>query len=147
MSSSATSKPDERQVFSIIAVLTFVILCACAIWIIRWYDAFDMRKLGAFDLALLGLGCLRLIHLITYDKILEPLRERIEHGRGLTRLLSDFVSCIWCTGMWSAVATVTLYFLGVWGRFTVLVLAVAGLGALLQVVSRAVAGCAIEPEK
>jgi hypothetical protein len=105
------------------------------------------HSIRAYDLALLGLACLRLIHLITYDKILEPLRERLEEGQGLTRLLSDFVSCIWCAGMWSAVITVTLYFLGTWGRFAVLVLAVAGLGALLQVISRAVAGCAIESYK
>jgi hypothetical protein len=146
MSAKTSAKPDDRQVFGIVAMIAFAVLCAIAVWLIRRYGAFE-EELGAFDLALLGLGCLRLIHLITYDKILEPLRERLERGRGLTRLLSDFVSCIWCTGMWSAVITVTLYFLGTWGRFAVLVLAVAGLGALLQVISRAVAGCAVEPQK
>jgi hypothetical protein len=41
--------------------------------------------------------------------------------------------------MWSALLVVTLYFLGTWGRFIVLVLAVAALGTLLQVVSKAIA--------
>lgn len=143
---TAARKIDERQVFGVVAMLAFAVLCAGAVGLIRWYDAFDLEKLGGYDLALLGLACLRLIHLITYDKILEPLREHLERGQGLTHLLADFVSCIWCTGMWSAVVTATLYFLGTWGRFAVLVLAIAGLGALLQVISRAVAGCAIEPK-
>lgn len=140
-------KPDERPVFGLIAISAFALLCACSVGVIRWYGTFEIEKMGPFDLALLGLACLRLIHLITYDKILEPLRESLEDGEGLTRLLSDFVSCIWCTGMWSAVITVTLYFLGTWGRLAALVLAVAGLGALLQVISRAIAGCAVEPKK
>lgn len=144
--SPKVSKRDDRKVFGLVAMLAFAGLCAGAVSIIRWNDAFDLRALGAYDLAMLGLSCLRLIHLITYDKILDPLRERLENGRGLSSLLADFVSCIWCTGMWSAVIAVTLYFLGTWGRFAVLVLAVAGLGALLQVISRAVASCAVEPQ-
>lgn len=140
-------KPDERKIFGVVATLTFALFCALAVLLIHWYGGFEPERLGAYDLAVLGLGCLRLIHLITYDKLLEPLRERLERGRGLTGLLSDFVSCIWCTGMWSALITTTLYFLGPWGRLSVIVLAVAGLGALLQVISRAVAGCTIEPQK
>lgn len=144
---SPRKKPDERQVFGAIATLAFALSCVGAVIIIQHYGTLETTNWTALDLALLGLACLRLIHLITYDKILQPLRERLEQSGGLTHLLSDFVSCIWCTGMWSAVATVTLYLLGMWGRLAVVILAVAGLGAILQVISRAVAGCAVEPEK
>src|ERR1700709_2047955 len=113
---SITSLSDPRPLFGIVAMLAFAILCACAVLIISRYGTVTVEELAALGFALLGFGCLRLVHLITYDKILEPLRERLERGRGLTRLLSDFVSCIWCTGMWSAVITVTIYFLGTWGR-------------------------------
>jgi hypothetical protein len=118
--------------------------------LIRYYDRFDLASLGFYDLTLLGLACLRLIHLVTYDKILEPLREPLQgdaNRRGIMSLLSDFVACIWCTGVWSALIVITAYFLGPWGRFAVLLLAVAGLGSFLQVISRAVAGCAVEPQK
>jgi hypothetical protein len=138
---------DKRPVFGVVAVLAFIFLCTGAAALIRQYSVVKVDELGTYDLAILGLACLRLIHLITYDQIVDPLRERLESGRGLTRLLSDFLSCIWCTGMWSAVVVTTFYLLGSWGRLTVLVLAVAGLGALLQVISRAVAACAIEPPK
>jgi uncharacterized protein DUF1360 len=138
---------DKRKVFGVVAMFSFAGLCACAGFIINWYGEFEIEKIGAYELVLLGLACLRLIHLITYDKILEPMREYLAYGEGLTRLLSDFISCVWCTGMWSAVIVTTIHFLGRWGRLAVLMLAVAGLGALLQVVSRAVAGCAVEPQK
>lgn len=141
------AKADKRDVFGIVATAAFVVLCGFAVLLIDRYGTTGLNELGAFDLSLLGLACLRLIHLITYDKILEPQRERLERGSGLTRLASDFVSCIWCTGMWSAVIVSTIYLIGSWGKLAVLFLAVAGLGALLQVISRAVAGCAIEPQK
>ena len=95
-------EPDERKVFGLLAVLAFAVVTALAILAIRRFDAFRPGELGGYDLAVLGLGCLRLIHLITYDKLLEPLREPLEGRRGFKGLLSDFVSCIWCTGMWSA---------------------------------------------
>lgn len=142
-----SKEPDERKVFGVMALIAFALASAFAVLIIRWFDVFRTDHIGGTDLAVLGLACLRLIHLITYDKLLEPVREPLEGKRGLKGLLHDFVSCIWCTGMWSALITTTLYFLGAWGRLAVIVLAVAGLGALLQVVSRAVAGCTIEPQR
>lgn len=141
------SKTDKREVFGVVAISAFALLCACAVLLLSLYGNIAFKDLRTIDLALLGLGCLRLIHLITYDKILEPLRERLDRSSGLTRLLSDFVSCIWCTGMWSSVIVTTTYMLGKWGQFAVMILAVAGLGALLQVISRAVAGCAVDPKK
>jgi hypothetical protein len=41
--------------------------------------------------------------------------------------------------MWSGLIVVTVYYLGVWGRYAAIVLAVAGLGSLLQLLSKALA--------
>jgi hypothetical protein len=41
--------------------------------------------------------------------------------------------------MWSGLIVATAYLLGTWGRFAAIVLAVAGLGSLLQVASKALA--------
>ena len=41
--------------------------------------------------------------------------------------------------MWSGLMLVTIYVLGSRGRFAVFVLAVAGLGPLLQIISKAIA--------
>lgn len=143
----ADLQSDPRPAFGVTAGLIFLFACVSAVLLIRRHGSGNIEDLGMLDFAVLGFACLRLIHLVTYDKILDPLRERLERGRGFTRLLADFVSCLWCTGMWSAVFVVTIHLLGTWGRLAVWVLAVAGLGALLQVISRVIAGCAVEPQK
>jgi hypothetical protein len=141
------SAADLRPVFAATATLIFVFVCLCAALLVGLPGSMSVKDLRPLDFVLLGFACLRLIHLVTYDKILEPLRERLENGRGFTRLTSDFVSCLWCTGIWSAVLVVTIHLLGSWGQLAVWVLAVAGLGSMLQVISRVIAGCAIEPRK
>ena len=52
------------------------------------------------------------------------------------RVVCELMQCLWCAGLWSALIVVTVYLLGFWGRLAIVILAVAGLGSLLQVVSR-----------
>ena len=139
---------QEQNFWNGVALLVYLALCALAVWLIARYGAFDPASLGFYDLALLGLAAFRLIHLMTYDKIFEAVRAafmdraggRLKTAeRGWRRLVCEFLQCLWCTGMWSALIVATIYFLGTWGRFAVIVLAVAGLGSLLQIVSKAVA--------
>ena len=111
----------------------------CSLWVIRG---------SRCGLVLLGLATFRLVHLITYDKILDFIRLAVMDGdgkplktatRGWRRLLCDVMGCIWCAGIWSALLLITIYLAGSWGHFAVLVLAVAGVGSLLQIISKAVA--------
>ena len=109
--------------------------------------SFEVEKLGFLDLVLLGLASLRLIHLITYDRILDFARvavmDRDGSGlkaaeRGWRRVACELMQCLRCAGLWSALIAVTAYYLGTWGRLGVVILVVAGLGSLLQVLSKAV---------
>jgi len=111
----------------------------CSLWVIRG---------SRCGLVLLGLATFRLVHLITYDKILDFIRLAVMDGdgkplktatRGWRRLLCDVMGCIWCAGIWSALLLITIYLVGSWGHFAVWVLAVAGVGSLLQIISKAVA--------
>ena len=145
----ASERIEQEQHFWKIETPTcFDIPSAVSVWLIARYGTIDPASLGFLDLALLGLAAFRLIHLITYDKIFEPVRaafmdragKRLKNAeRGWRRLMCEFMQCIWCTGMWSGLIVVTVYFLGTWGRLAVIVLAVAGLGSLLQIVSKALA--------
>jgi Protein of unknown function (DUF1360) len=144
----ATIIREEQKFWNGVALIAFVALCALAVWLVGAYGDYDPTTLGALDVALLGFAVFRTIHLLTYDKIFDMVRAafmdlegaRLKNAeRGWRRLVCEFLQCIWCTGMWSAVIVATVYFLGVWGRFTVLVLAVAGFGSLLQLVSKALA--------
>ncbi len=143
------SEAEQEQYFwDGVALLVYLVLCALAVWLVARYGDFDPARLGFYDLALLGLAAFRLIHLMTYDKIFDAVRAlfmdregtRLKTAeRGWRRLICEFLQCLWCTGMWSALIVATIYFLGTWGRFAVIVLAVAGLGSLLQIVSKALA--------
>jgi hypothetical protein len=139
---------QEQHFWNGVALIAFLVLCALSVALIARYGTLDPASLGFLDLALLGLAAFRLIHLITYDKIFDVVRaafmdragKRLKNAeRGWRRLMCEFMQCIWCTGMWSGLIAVTVYFLGTWGRFAVIVLAVAGLGSLLQIVSKALA--------
>ena len=143
---AAAQREAAEPIFNVTASIAFVLLAAVCVWLIRAYGAFEPSALTFLDLALLGFACLRLIHLVTFDKILEPLRRRLQSGDRMAGLLAGFVACIWCTGMWSAMVVTTLHFLPPWGRFAIWVLAVAGFGTLLQVISRAIAGNAVPRE-
>jgi hypothetical protein len=143
-----TTVEQDQHFWQGIALLGYAALCALSVWLVARYGTSDIASLTFFDLALLGLAAFRAIHLITYDKIFDIVRAafmdqsggRLKNAeRGWRRLLCEFIQCIWCTGMWSGLIVVTIYFLGVWGHYAVIVLAVAGLGSLLQVVSKALA--------
>jgi hypothetical protein len=139
---------DEQYFWNGVALLGFLALCAVAVWLVATFGTAWPQSLGFLDLVLLGLAAFRLIHLLTYDKILDGVRAafmdrqgtRLKTAeRGWRRAVCELLQCLWCTGMWSALVVVTIYLLGTWGRFAVVVLAVAGLGSLLQIVSRAFA--------
>ena len=139
---------QEQHFWNGIALIVYAVLCALSVWLDARYGTLDPAAVGFLDVALLGLAAFRLIHLLTYDKIFDVVRAafmdrkgaRLKNAeRGWRRLMCEFMQCIWCTGMWSALIVVTVYFLGTWGRFAVIVLAVAGLGSLLQIVSKALA--------
>jgi hypothetical protein len=117
-------------------------------FLISAYGTVDIESFGSLDLSVLGLATFRVIHLVTYDKILDFARSAVMDregtrlkiaDRGWRRMLCELLACIWCTGMWSGLMLVTVYILGSWGRFAIFVLAVAGLGSLLQVVSKTIA--------
>lgn len=143
------SLQDEQNFWNGVAMLVFVGLCAACIWLVAAAGTLDPASLGFFDLAVMGLATFRLVHLLTFDKIFDAVRAafmdregtRLKTAeRGWRRLICEFMQCIWCTGMWSGLIVATVYCLGPWGRFAALVLGLAGLGSLLQVISKALAG-------
>lgn len=138
---------DQRR-WNVAALIFFAGLCALSVWLISAYGTLAPADLGFFDLAVLGLATLRLVHLLTYDKIFEIVREAFmdkqgrrlrKASRGWRRLACEFLECIWCTGIWSSLFAVTIYFISAWGQIAAIVLAVAGIGSLLQVISKAIA--------
>jgi energy-converting hydrogenase Eha subunit G len=48
------------------------------------------------------------------------------------RTLADLFGCPWCFGTWAALVVVFFYFLTPYAWFAIAVLAVAGIGSLIQ---------------
>jgi hypothetical protein len=145
---TAVDQQKEEYFWNGIAFLIFVALCVISAVLISAYGTVEVEGLGFLDLTVLGLATLRLVHLVTYDKILDFARSTVMDregnrlkiaDRGWRRMLCEILACIWCTGMWWGLMLVTIYVLGSWGRFAIFVLTVAGLGSLLQIVSKAIA--------
>ena len=111
----------EHSFWNAFSLLLFLALCAISFLLIYSYGSFEVEKLGFFDLVLLGLASLRLIHLITYDRILDFARvvvmdrdgSRLKAAeRGWRRVACELMQCLWCAGLWSALIAVTAYYLG-----------------------------------
>jgi hypothetical protein len=126
-----------------VTTAVFILLCGISFALIYYCGEGEID--GFFALAVLGFATLRVIHLITYDKILDFARAAVMDSegrrktqRGWRRAVYELTSCLWCAGLWSALIVVTMYLLGSWGRLATLILGVAGLGSLLQVISKAI---------
>jgi Protein of unknown function (DUF1360) len=138
----------EHRFWNALALLFFVSVCAISFTLILSRGDMEVERLGFFDLVLLGLATFRLIHLITYDRILDFARVAVMDSdgkrlkaaeRGWRRVVCELMQCLWCAGLWSALVVVTAYLSGTPGRLAILILALAGFGSLLQVVSKAIA--------
>src|SRR5690348_8254335 len=138
---------QELQFWNAIALAIFILLAALALWLIARFGP-DEITLGLVDFIVLALASFRLAHLFTDDRIFYFARALVfdrsgsrltKAERGWRRVACELFECLWCAGLWSALFVVTIYFLGLWGVFIDVLLAVAGLGSLLAVISRALA--------
>lgn len=96
-------------------------------------------------LAVLGFAAYRATHLVVWDSIVQPVRDRIEawHADKFTSRFRTFIrnliKCPYCVGWWLSMITALTYLTaaGQWGRASIWVhavecWAVAGIQALLN---------------
>ncbi|HWI51703.1 MAG TPA: DUF1360 domain-containing protein [Symbiobacteriaceae bacterium] len=82
-----------------------------------------------FELALLILASFRLTHLIVFDSIMEPIRERL----GPVPFIGELITCYWCCGVWASGLLVGAHL--IWPAISfplILLLAVAGGQAIVE---------------
>lgn len=139
----------DRSFWNFTALIAFLFLLAACMYLIYRFDGVRMLWLfNGLDLLIISLATFRFAHLLTFDKIFNFVRhfflEESREGdakptRIASRVVYEMLECLWCTGIWSALIVFTVYLLGVWGQFIVIVFAAAGVGSLLQVVSKRIA--------
>lgn len=136
----------DRSFWNFTSLIVFIALVVLCVYLIRYSGGVRMLWLfNWLDLVLISLATFRLAHLLTYDKIFGFVRHFfLEESTGgdtvptriASRVAYEMLECLWCTGIWSALIVTTVYLLGVWGQFVVIVLAIAGAAAILQVITK-----------
>jgi len=124
-----------------IAVLGFV----CTYTIIAIRGSLP-TSISLFDLSIIVLASFRFIRALTYDKMFRILHtmtryypDGTERTYGFVRTLYDLISCPWCTGIYTSVFALFLYFVAPWGWFVLLIFAVSGLASFVQLLSNLIA--------
>ena len=140
---------NSQNAWNFIFSLLFVSLLGGAGFLLFRKHGSLPQSIPLADFLLITLATFRLTRLFVYDKITRWLRdmftdkreakvegvvfvERIEFLDGPRRTISDLLSCPWCISVWFALLLTFLYFLSPLAWFFILVLAISGLGALLQ---------------
>lgn len=123
----------------------------------------DVAKLEARDLVMLGFATYRLGHLISFDKVTEPLRLPFTEtkmddfgaamtvearGEGARRALGELVSCPICSGTWVAAALVyALHLFPGPARIFITMLGAIGMGEVLHSLTEALSWTATRARK
>lgn len=114
--------------FAILVVISIVLLASAN----RIYYSVPLR-----DLVLIALAIFRLIRLFTYDRITQFVRDWFVGAseNSLAQTLGVLINCPWCIGLWFSWIMVTFYFASIYSWPVILILALAGLGSIIQVLS------------
>ena len=127
-------KGNEQDFWNFVSMVFFVLVFALI------YYFFMAENLGVFysasflDIFLLSFATLRMIRLLSYDKVTSFMRDHFnKKEKGIGKTAYELLICPWCTGIWVALFLVPFYFLTEFGKIFVLIAAVAGIGSLIQV--------------
>ena len=141
---------QERATYLTLTGLFFAIF---ALFSWRRHRQSDAVNLKSRDLVMLGFASYRLGHLISFDKVTEPLRQPFTEtkmddfgaamtvearGEGIRRALGELVSCPICAGTWGAAALV--YGLNLFpgpARIFTTILGAIGMGEVLHSLTEA----------
>jgi hypothetical protein len=144
---------DDQNLWNFIFTLLFLAFFGLLMWVLYKVRGNFPTAIPLFDLVLIALATFRLIRLFVYDKIFRFVRdlfveirevhseqgvvymERREYTGGPLRTISELLACPWCFGMWCGLVIAFFYFLTPLSWFPILVLALSGLGTLLQLIA------------
>ena len=92
----------------------------------------DLSKI-IFDFVIISIATFRTIRLISYDKMTRFIRVWSDANKGtVKRTIHELMICPWCSGLWSALIVVFLYYLSTVTWIFVFILAAAGVGVIIQ---------------
>jgi hypothetical protein len=94
------------------------------------------NQIQLFDFFLLSAATFRLIRIFVYDSVTEGIREYLgKFSSGPGKELSMLINCPWCTGIWMAFIIFVLYFSNSLFWYFIMILALAGIGSIMQIIA------------
>lgn len=144
---------DDQNLWNFIYSIFFAAFFAALMWVLYRVHGELPTSIAFFDALLIALATFRLIRLFVYDKITRFIRdlfveyreiyseqgvtylEAHQPGSGPLRTLSELLACPWCFGVWAGLVVTFFYYLTPFAWFPIFVLAMAGVGTLLQLLA------------
>lgn len=143
---------EEKQIFYNMAVpggaliITFLVF----LLILEYVNGELPHSISMFGLILIILASFRMIRGATHDKVLRYVREyfkyekrylteggqryviKKERGTGWKKAINETIECVWCTGFWTTLIVIFLYFLSSATWILILLFAVSGAATFIQ---------------
>lgn len=111
----------------------FVVLLITAGIILNFIGK-NPNEVTFFDLFVVSLATFRITRLLVYDLVADFIRDSVEDAAfGYKKTLRDLLGCPWCTSVWVALGITFIYFISPVGTWTVIIIAIAGLGVLITI--------------
>jgi hypothetical protein len=131
---------NGQDFWNFVSIILFVVLFSAMYHLVARGSLSLFYSAKPIDIFLISFATLRMIRLLSYDKVTSFLRDFFgKNEGGMGRTVYELLICPWCTGIWVALLLVPFYFLTEVGKIFVLVAAIAGIGSMVQVVLNAIA--------
>ena len=148
MSVTSPARKKELWIKTLIASVFVGVFGLFVAWMLVYGPGFDALKMSWLDVFLLGMATYRMGHLLSYDRVMEPLRSLFTEtvpdstgegdsvqpkGEGFQEVIGQLLCCPICTGTWSAAFLVYIMYL--WpgpARVFVTILAAVGISEFLN---------------
>jgi hypothetical protein len=150
---------EDKQIFYNMVVPggAFIIVAIILGWILIQVNGALPRAISFSGGLLVALASFRMIRGTTYDKLLRWPREYFHYDKtivegpgeertavktkvkpGFRRAIGETIDCVWCTGWWTTMIALFLYYLSPVTYIVLLLLALSGVASFIQICANVV---------
>lgn len=147
---------EDKQIFYNMAIpgTAFVIVAIILGWILVKVNGALPRSISFGGAVMVTLASFRMIRGASYDKLTRWKRELFKYDKtivegpgeektvvktmvkpGFRRAIINTLECPWCTGFWTALISIFLYFVSPAARFVLLIFAISGVATFIQLLA------------
>ena len=124
----------NQNFWHFVSTMAYVALLAATAMVLYWKNGALPKGIEVKDWILIVFAIFRLTRMFVYDSVMSFVRDNFsEYEKGPGRTVCNLLDCPWCTSVWMALPVVFFYFLTPIAWYPIFILAVAGMGAFIQI--------------